>query len=106
MRGLCARTGVWFVLGGHEGMPRALRTEGFLRLTWTSVLVRRSWIWHRGYSQLPNWCEQRQTTVKGALVLFRNKQMAVSKREARNKPAGVGVGDPRTTALEWESDCP
>lgn len=26
--------------------------------------------------------------------------------EARNKSAGVGVGDPRTTALEWESDCP
>lgn len=88
-------------------MPRALRTEGFLGLSGRVF-------WSEGarfgtvdvHSYLPTWCEQRQATVRGALVLIRNKQMAVSKHEVRNKPAGVGVGDPRTTALEWESDCP
>lgn len=50
MRGLCARTGVWFVLRCCEGMWGPLRTEGFLGLSWKSVLVRGSRIWHSACS--------------------------------------------------------
>lgn len=53
-----------------------------------------------GYSQLPAWCEHRQSNVTGVLFLFRKKQMCPNVGPGTKPGCGVGVRVPQGQHLQ------